>query len=65
MGEKLSDYERALKASEWRRKHPYEEFPDWADLTGADLHGADLGEWEIGPDGIARASKGKGAVRGR
>ena len=25
MGEKLSDYERALRVSEWRREHPHED----------------------------------------
>ena len=42
MGEKLSDYERALRVSEWRREHPHEEFPDWANLSGANLSGAKL-----------------------
>ena len=40
MGEKLSDYERALRVSEWRREHPHEEFPDWANLSGANLNKA-------------------------
>ena len=57
MGRNLSDYERALKASEWRREHPHEDFPDWADFTGADLAGVDLGDWEIGPDGIVRGKE--------
>ena len=38
-----SDYERALKASAWRRQYPHEDFPSWADLRGADLEGVNLG----------------------
>ena len=43
MRRKMSyDYERALRVSEWRREHPNEDFPSWANLYGAALSGVDL-----------------------
>lgn len=45
---------KAMLAANWRAENAEDPFPDWANLTGANLTGAYLGQWERGEDGFAR-----------